>query len=403
MNNQNLIFKSYFVFVMLSSFFAYFTSSGIITFGFPVAISVCVLVLFFMLKMKINTIDWLILIFYFSFSFLGLIYYYLAPYKGYLISQYVVYLLTFPFAYLSLICLNRKLSQDDFLNFFNKLIIYFSLGQFFITLGQFSHYLYGSNFKVNEDYQNVMMISGTFYNSNDLAIIVVLMAFIFKYTYKQLSFVKSLLVWFVFLYLLFVTGSRVCILLFTIILFSLGGVNYKKIFSIISLVLSISFLLIFFGGMEVEPTHPLYRIVSRINSFQMIFEEGFSSDDSMSDRSSFYLYFLKYIGDIGIGSVSIGDYHRYATHSYLFDPLFFVNPHSFIFEIAYWMGWLGLLICISLFLLLVVKSNYNLLFIVVCFSTSFVSSSLLGQIIYFLLASMACWVCYLKSIQDIKK
>lgn len=400
MNNQNLIFKSYFIFVMLSSFLAYFTSSGIITFGFPVAISLCVLVLFFILKLKINAIDWLVLIFYFSFSFIGLIYYYLTPYKGYLISQYVVYLLTFPFAYLSLICLNRQLSQEDFFNFFNKLIIYFSLGQVFITVGQFSHYLYGSNFKVNEDYQNIMMISGTFYNSNDLAIIVVLMAFIFKYTYKYLSYFKSLLVWFIFAYLLFITGSRVCFLLFTVIIFSLGGLSYKKIFSIIGLVFSISALLIFFGKMDVEPSHPLYRIVSRINSFQMIFEDGFSSDDSMSDRSSFYLYFLKYIGDIGIGSVSIGDYHRYANHSYQFDPLFFVNPHAFIFEIAYWMGWLGLFICISLYLLLVVKSNYNLLFVVVCVATSFVSSSLLGQIIYFLLVVMACWVCYLKSIKN---
>ena len=402
MIKQVLIFESYFVFLIASSFLSYFTSSGVVSFGLPILSSFFVLIYFLLMQLKINRHDWLILFFYISFTSLSFFYYYLNPYKGYIISQHVIFILTFPFSYLCLVGLGKDFSKQDFLKFFNKIIIFFALGQVFVTLGQFSHYVYGVGFKVIEDYQNIMMISGTFYNSNDLAVVVVLMAFVFKYTYQYLTRIQSLLIWSIFAYLLIVTGSRVCIFLFFIILFSLGSFTYKKIFLTLVSVVSTLALIIILGNFEVDVDHPFYRIIGRINTFQAMFEYGLTSDESMSDRGEFYLYFLKNINNIGLGSGLIGDYHKYANSTFHFSPLFFTNPHSFIIEIAYWIGWLGLIIYLILYLLIVIKSNFNMLFFLISFVTLFVSSTLMGNMIYFLSVTMACWVCYLSSRKSSK-
>lgn len=397
-----LIFKSYFIFLMLSLFLTYFTSSGIISYSLPILSCVLVFLYFIVNHFYLKDNEWLIIFVYFSFTILGLLYYYINPYKGYLISQYMIFILSFPFSVVCLICLERYLSYEEFCNFFNKLIGFFAIGQLLVTIGQFSLYLYGFNFKVTEDYQNIMMISGTFFNSNDLSVVVVLMAFIYKFTSKYQPKWISYTVWLILAYLLVVTGSRVCLFLFALILLSLGQFTYKKILLISSLVLSSFVLFVFLGNLEVDVDHPLYRIIYRINSINSMIVNGVDSDESMSDRSSFYLYFIRYIEDIGIGSVSIGNYFKFANHSYHFSPLFFINPHSFIVEVAYWMGWVGLIIYLILYFMMVLKAKINLLFILVSFSTLFVSSSLMGNMVYFLLVAMASWICYL-SVNQVSK
>lgn len=394
-----LIFKGYFVFLMLSLFLTYFTSSGIISYSLPVLLCVLVFLYFILNKFHLKNNEWLIIFVYFSFMLLGLAYYYINPYNGYFISQYMVFILSFPFSVVCLICLERYLNYEEFCSFINKLIVFFLIGQLLVTIGQFAFYLYGFNFKVTEDYEKIMMISGTFYNSNDLSAVVILMAFIYKFTSKYQRKWINCTVWIILAYLLIVTGSRVCLFLFILIILSLGKITYKKIITVSLLFFSILISLVFFGNLEVDVDHPLYRIIYRINSISLIVVNGMGADESMSDRSSFYLYFIRHIEDIGIGSVSIGNYFKFSNHSFSFTPLFFTNPHSFFVEIAYWMGWVGLIIYLVLYSMMVIKAKINLLFILISFSTLFVSSSLMGNMIYFLLFAMASWICYLNSNQ----
>lgn len=397
-----LIFKSYFFFLMLSLFLTFFTSSGVISYGLLIYSCVMIFLYFVVGQFHLKNNEWLIIFIYFSFTSLGLFYYYINPYEGYVISQYTVFLLSFPFSVICLICLERYLNYEEFCNFINKLVVFFALGQLLVTVGQFSRYLYGFNFKVTEEYQNIMMISGTFFNSNDLSVVVVLIAFIYKFTSKFQPKWLNLIIWMILAYLLLVTGSRSCLFLFALILMSMGQFTYRKILAISSLIFAIVMLMVLFGNLVVDVDHPFYRIVYRINSINMMITDGVGSDESVSDRSSFYMYFIHHIQDIGIGSISIGNYFKYANHSYHFSPLFFSNPHAFIIEIAYWMGWSGLIIYLVLYFMMVLKSKLNLLFVLISFSTLFVSSSLMGNMVYFLLVAMASWICYLSSNQVLK-
>ncbi|MEJ1936107.1 hypothetical protein WDZ92_38425, partial [Nostoc sp. NIES-2111] len=88
----------------------------------------------------------------------------------------------------------------------------------------------------------------------------------------------------------------------------------------------------------------------KAKSLATIAEVGLEADSSTSSRSESYYNFADKLTSLGTGSVRILQYGEFTRDALFQDEALYVNPHSMVVEIGYWMGWPGL---ISLILFIV--------------------------------------------------
>jgi len=229
-----------------------------------------------------------------------------------------------------------------------------------------------------------LMLTGTYYNSNDLAATVgAIFAFfiLLKGRFPRLSCWAAVLC----LFLAFSTASR-AVLLFIV----LSALYYAFSRSFLRGLLiavggaGLSILVFFALAYFFQDLGFVARILDRVSSIVQILTEGVYSDNSMALRLVSYLQFLNNLDSLGWGSFKLKDYHVFVESLGPRFDLMAVNPHSFIVEIGYWLGWFGLTLW-ALFLAMMVSGNIGRV-VYALFSflvLSMVSSSILNNFMFF--------------------
>lgn len=382
MLNRNSIYKLFIILILVSTFIGYFIGSGIAAYG-PIILCMFLILLLEIIQprpMKIS--DWGASFIWIPYVALAGIYYVANPLDGRYLTTNLLAIISLPILAIALSRLKHNLSHEQLVLFLYKIILYFSLGQLIICIGQISTYIFGIGLPVSKEYSEYFMISGTFTNSNDLGSIILLLCFIFT-AFKELSNKNKNIIWILLLTLLIISGSRSALLLGGILYLKSRGMSIRNL--VISIVLCMLSYLIIFQFFSNSQLDVFSRLSQRVESLFKIFELGIQSDNSLSLRIQSYLHFLENISKLGFGSREVGNYFKYSEGVNFNTYLLFQNPHSLIIEIGYWLGIPGLIFFFAALLYFLRLSKNKLSLIIVVLVSSLIPSSLLGNLIYFAL------------------
>ncbi len=362
----------------------------------PLVIGVVIyLFIFLLIRIKIKKMEIIPLILITCFSFIASLY--LIWEKGFpgILSMENFFFLSLPLLFIAAGHLNTEQGLRFTYNFF----MYYICFQLFVLLGQAMKMLTGIGFNTPAEYSESVeqadysnMLSGTFLNSNDLACLVVMIAVFFLLLKKHYNFrIGFGLI--VISIILILTVSRVSILLYVVSLFvfwfASNRVRLSKMLSMLLIYLPLLILILSLTYILIEnysdSFDALYRIKMRIDTIFMVLENGISADNSMSLRFTSYINFINNLTNLGYGTIKLRDYGIFVSHLGPNFDVLALNPHSFIVEIGYWMGWLGLFL-FTMFMLSLLVNNITMLnlfvFIVFVFA-SMISSSVINNFLLF--------------------
>lgn len=231
--------------------------------------------------------------------------------------------------------------HNDHSDFLGKLIVFYLCTELIIIAGQIMTIEYGVGFRTSEDYP--MMLTGTQFNSNNLAAITVCAFSCYSLTSKSPHYFTKFFVLTCTALLLFFAASRAAIALALLWFFfsSLLSGGLRSHLKILSGLLILAGIGLIFSDQLVGATI-FSRISDRLDSFNLIMQDGIGVDRSMDMRLGSYLHFFSNILNLGLGSATFGDYSEFYSQEYSIDNLMAKNPHSLIIELSYWMGFLGL-------------------------------------------------------------
>ena len=379
--NKISLYKLFIIFIVFSPFLAYFSRNGILTYGLLIAISSLVVLSEILKPSFMLYRDWLSVFSLMPFTLLASYYYLLSPYDGKILTTYFLTILLIPIFVFIFLRLNKYYSRENFYIFILKIIFIFLIGQLIICIGQITTYMFGFGFRVHSVYEDGFLVSGTYVNSNDLAVVILLLSYCFT---KIESVVKNnikIIIWLTIFLLLIIASSRSALIL-TLILFlitrRLNVVNFLS--TSLFLVLGMFLTNILFLN---DTSGVFSRIMTRLETLQNIYKNGVSADDSMGLRIESYIHFLKNLNNLGLGSGEINNYYKFANNVNFDSWLMFKNPHSLIVEIGYWLGWVGILVLFIPFFFLIFNYQRSFIFLIVAMISMFISSSVLGSYIYF--------------------
>lgn len=230
----------------------------------------------------------------------------------------------------------------------NLLLMLYVGSELLIMSLQASYFLLGIGIAPSEVYE--FMISGSQYNQNNLAAIVLTLSVFFNATSQDLPRWQRVLFNLIVFTILAITFSRLAMLLY--IFDRLRKLSWRDggTIAIIAAILvgaGVGLATVDYTGNETIDAS-LYKA----KSLATIAEVGLEADSSTSSRSESYFNFIDKFGRLGLGTAQILKYQEFTWDALFFDEALYVNPHSMVVEIGYWMGWPGL-ICLALFLLLV--------------------------------------------------
>ncbi|WP_313492702.1 O-antigen ligase family protein [Psychrobacter faecalis] len=370
------LYKLLIITITISPFLAFFLGSGVIAYIAPIGL----MLIIFLWRPSLKPRDWLAVLLWTLFTAWAFFYYISSPYLGLYVTTYSIAIVSIPFLVFSFINLHRKMDVLEYSYFTYKIISLFCIGQLIICLGQISTYILGFGFKVNIDYG--YMISGTFENSNDLAAIILLISFI--YTGVE-SYVKSkrLLLWILIIFILIISGSRSAILVSMSIFLLTRSFNAKNLlFSFIMFYITYLIFSFFLSSFD----NALFdRFSDRFLSLIEILQSGSIDTDSSSNlRLESYIFFLEKLTTLGLGSGELLNYTKYSEGAKFSTDLMFINPHSLIVEIGYWLGLPGLSFFITGLIYLLRYSNNKSLLLIALMTSSLIPASVLSNPTYFL-------------------
>lgn len=384
MLNKLDIYKLFLISILISPFLGYFSSSGITAYS-PIIIFMSLIIIIEILQpTKMATKEWGAVLIWLPYVCLASYYYISNPLDGRYLTTHLLAIITLPIVTLSLLQIYHNSLKANFPLFLYKILRFFLIAELVICLGQISTYSLGIGLPINEVYKDSFMITGTFYNSNDLGAVVLLIAFLFinienNHTLRQQGFI-----WLLIISLLLISGSRAAILTTGLLFIVTRKLNIRTIFSY-SIMFIILFVVynIFFAESD---SNVISRFINRVESLIVVLKEGVGADNSMGLRLDSYMHFIKNLDQLGIGSGKVNNYSQYAGGAKFNSlELMFQNPHSLIVELGYWLGWPGL-ICFSIAIFYLLQySNKKILALMVIGVASFIPSSVLGNLIFFLM------------------
>jgi len=164
--------------ILYSVFLGYIFHSGIIAYGPLIILGALVLVNEFKSFNKLEFNNWLAIITWLPYVTWASMAYLNNPYEGKYLSTYFLSILILPLVTLSLFRLLKLERQEKLFSKLYKLLFSFLAFQLIICLGQVMTYTFGVGLPVSTLYAEYYMVTGTFTNSNDLAAIVLISAFI---------------------------------------------------------------------------------------------------------------------------------------------------------------------------------------------------------------------------------
>ena len=299
--------------------------------------------------------------------------------SAFFFAIFIIYLSTF------------KLIEKNELSFiFNSLFV-FVIFEFLVALGELSNQIIGIGFKVNAYYYSLdevdaylNAISGSFFNPNDLGSSCAFLFVLFIFLLKEFPLKSKIGIILCFI-LVLLSASRASILFVILtsliflyrILINNIIILFIFLFSNIMVLLSFSN---FFNEFEFAN-----RIISRIVTLYLFINGDALQDHSVNIRFESYMNFIYNIPVLKFGSFKYQEYHEFFN-DLPSGSLFATNPHSFIIEIGYWLGWPGILLFFMFIFLTRPVNKYQYYYIIFSFLIlSMISSSIINNLIFFMI------------------
>lgn len=335
-------------------------------------------------------------------SALALMYLFMEKGASSLLSMEFMFFIYLPLLYLA----TARLTSHGYLYVIVNALLAFVWWQLFVVVGQVSMRLSGIGFHLPSYYYEDLsdnyssMLSGTFLNANDLAavcgMLFVFFSLIRAYMPRAAKIGMS-----VCLILAVLTLSRLVFvfMIISMVVFFLRRSVLKG--AILALLVGLGLSASFHYAQEyLAHLDFISRIVGRVESLWFILDNGILEDNSMFLRVSSYIHFLANLDSLGLGSMHFRDYSSFVNSLGSKYELMSVNPHSFIVEIGYWLGWSGLFLLISFMVGLKPKNLFGYLYVLLAFILlSMVSSSVVNNFMFFvsLFSALAVTVSKVKS------
>lgn len=214
----------------------------------------------------------------------------------------------------------------------------FTIFVFVVGLLQFTYLQFGfglnpqlaslDGYDVNVDNYGVCSI---FSNPNDFSVMLVLVT-LYYFIKRKTNFLIMCGIF------IFLSGSRTCLVVYFVlfVLYFINKVTVKSILSLIVVLVAI-FLIYYF---YIRTNLDFYSVRRFLNLFN-----GVQDDGSIASRSEAASGFYHHFWSLMFGGWEAKKYDIYSDSS-----LFYVNPHSFIFEILLLYGFYGMIFLFNLFL-----------------------------------------------------
>ena len=376
--------RLFFISILFSGFLGYIFNSGIIAYGPLIIMAGLVIVYEIVANEKIAKKHIFSFVLFLPYVAWASFVYISNPFEGRYLSTHFLTILILPLLVLSFSRMLYGGGQRYNYKFIYKSLLIFVFLQLVVCLGQISTYAFGVGLPVNELYAEGGMVTGTFFNSNNLAAATLAILFFVlgleKYFFKEDKYIF----WIIAFTLLIITGSRSAIIL-GVGLFVFSKVNDpKKILTYGSLFFILALLSVFFIG-SIE-NKAVSRMLARVESLVNVLQYGVSADNSMTMRINSYFHFLEKLPNLGLASGEINNYFKYSDGAnFRGADLLFQNPHSLIVEMGYWLGWPGLVLFFGPMVLLLSNSRRKLSLIATFLIVSMIPSSILGSMLFFLI------------------
>lgn len=237
-----------------------------------------------------------------------------------------------------------------------KIVLALAIGfEFTICALQFSYYLTGIGVQPSTtDYEQYSMVTGSFFNSNDVAVFMVSFGMVLAIMcWAERRAGQLVAVLSIFLIAAFISMSRAAFAIS--VLFSVVMLAYlvrdsfqaimKRKSSIVGLGLGV--VLLATAGfslqfMKIGDDSVTARSLDRMDSIATI-----STDQSVGARGLAYERLVESLPNLGLGSMQASNYDVFFQGTDY--SLMKTNPHSFIVEIAFLFGYAGLIVILLMF------------------------------------------------------
>lgn len=247
-----------------------------------------------------------------------------------------------------------------------------------IMMLQILYFITGIGLPPGELYKSI--VPGSQFNGNNLASIIVVLAIFYNATAQETPRHERLLFNLIALAILLITFSRLAMLLYVLDL--LRGLSVQQAGRALALAAVLVGAGLMVSDIEYTGNETIDASLYKAKSLAMIIEVGFEADSSTSSRSESYLNFIEQLGLLGGGSAAILDYSTFTAGAVFADEALYINPHSMVIEIGYWMGWPGLLALGAFMLVAYMRSSQGrmlqrgFVLMAVLFSSSIPSSAI---------------------------
>lgn len=302
-------------------------------------------------------------------------------------SMEFFFVFSLPILYLAAMqCIARS-----FITYVSNGLLIFLVWQLIVVLGQVSNNVFGVGFSLPASYSDVYsthyasMLTGTFHNANDLAATCG-MVFLFFLIIQPLRPLVSNWAITICLVLSVLALSRSVLVFMVFSLFFIAFFRSPFKSMLVALLLGTTVVVCIYLLQQYLGHYPFVeRIVTRISSILTVLDQGLGGDRSLSLRTVSYLHFLGQIDALGMGTLSYQDYTRFVGELGPDYELMAINPHSFLVEVGYWLGWAGLFTFGAAMFLTVPKNYFLFLYCLLSFFVlSMVSSSVFGNFVFFM-------------------
>ncbi len=229
---------------------------------------------------------------------------------------------------------------------------------------QVSYYSIGVGLQPNsKDYEELSLVSGSFFNANDLSVFVVsyCIALYAGWTLESKD-ARGYLVIGASLIAVVVSISRtafVFMILFSVVVLLRAGrrigthpLRKGNLPDLLAILVVAGGLILLLGAEFLAESSVYERMVGRIGEVGEL-----ATDDSGSARTLVYVRLFQHLSDLWFGTFADQNYARFFELGDL--PLMMSNPHSFVAEFSFLYGWLGLLIAAGLIGVIVIGIMTN--------------------------------------------
>jgi hypothetical protein len=226
-----------------------------------------------------------------------------------------------------------------------RIILIYVAIEVIVMLLQASYFLLGFGIAPSETY--LFMIPGSQFNQNNLACMILALSVFYNAVSGDWPRWQRVTLNLLVVAILVITFSRLAILLY--VADRIRSLSLRRFGTVLGLLAVLVGAGLLIANIDYTGNDTIDASLYKAKSLATIAEIGFETDTSTSSRSESYFNFVDKLGVLGFGSAEILNYGRYTWDALFSDETLYINPHSMVVELGYWMGWPGM-ISLALFL-----------------------------------------------------